>query len=59
MLQYRTYAQIWYVRYGSYAEYLRLTTIFFAEIAYVEAPTPRVFGQLSAETHRFTPDTML
>ena len=45
------------VRYGSYAEYLRLTTMFFffAEIAYVEAPTPRVFGQLSAETRRFTP----
>lgn len=44
------------VRYGSYAEYLRLTTMFFffAEIAYLEAPTPRVFGQLSAETRQFT-----
>jgi hypothetical protein len=29
----------------------------FAEIAHVEAPTPRVFGQLSAETRRFTPET--
>ena len=38
--------------------YLCLTTIFFpAEIAYVEAPTPRVFGQLSAKC-RFTPETI-
>jgi hypothetical protein len=32
---------------------------FLGDITYVEDPTPRLLGKLSAETRRFTPDTMI
>jgi hypothetical protein len=43
----------------AYIMVLGVTTIkVFANITYVEDPTPRVFIELSAETRRFTPDTI-
>ncbi len=42
----------------AYITVLGVTTIkFFADITYVEDPTPRVFGDILAETCQFTPET--